>query len=405
MVRRGLFELSTANLEHVFSEVLGETNLVAFRERNYTTLRSLTDPALITRVERDLDLYLSDVLLKLHDNAEEDPAAITDLLGREELDEENLREFLGRQTALLPTLEGVPEKFHAMVFELRRIVSTWENCISFMAGSGFAAEILVAYLDRKDVRPAILNHRLPNTPETLPLRQFLVNANALSDDGYREYVRALPNTFRNFPKSLDSSKLTTLIEEHKITFSKETLESLDVNTDLPVLFVAENIEAYLTSPDMFGLDDVFRDGLLQADITDDDKRAIIDLIDLNTLTELPKRAALIGPILDRTNVSISGLDAAKARSLILNSRPVGTQISLFNKLHSIMTVDEAREVLAALPDPFSEITTGYHTPRLPRSDENRALVQWLDSRGIISSWSEGGGWFLGDQIRVNLKRR
>lgn len=405
MVRRGLFELSIANLEHVFCEVLGETNLVAFRERNYTTLRSLTDPALITRVERDLDLYLSDVLLELRDNAEEDAAAITDLLGREELDEDNLREFLGRQTALLPTLEGVPEKFHAMVFELRRIVPTWENCISFMAGSGFAAEILVAYLDRKDVRAAILNQRLPNDPKTLLLRQFLVNANALSDDGYREYVRALPNTFKNFPTSLDSSKLTTLIEERKITFSKETLESLDVNTDLPVLFVAENIEAYLTDPDMFSLDDVFREGLLQADITDDDKRAIIDLIDLNTLTELPKRAALIGPILDRTNVRISGLDAAKARSLILNSRPVGTQISLFNKFHSTMTVDEAREVLAALPDPFSEITTGYHTPRLPRSDENREFVLWLETRGIISSWSEGGGWFLGDEIRVNLKRR
>ncbi|MFS8116270.1 ATP-binding protein [Rhizobium jaguaris] len=405
MVRRGLFELSIANLEHIYREVLGETNLMAFRERNYTTLRSLTDPALITRIESDLDLYLSDVLLELHDNSEEDAAAITDLLAREELDEDNLREFLGRQTALLPTLEGVPEKFHAMVFELGRIAPTWENCISFMEGSGFASEILVAYLDRKDVRVPILNYRLPNDPETLPLRQFLVNANAMSDDGYREYVRALPNTFKNFPESLGSSKLTALIEERKITFSKETLESLDVNTDLPVLFVADNIEAYLTSPDMFGLDDAFRDGLLQADITDDDKRAIIDLIDLNTLTELPKRAALIGPILNRTNVSISGLDAAKARALILNSGLVGTQISLFNKLHSTMTVDEARQVLAALPDPFSEITTGYHTPRLPRSDENRALVQWLDTREIISSWSEGGGWFLGDEIRVNLKRR
>ncbi|TGV55693.1 ATP-binding protein [bacterium M00.F.Ca.ET.141.01.1.1] len=405
MVRRGLFELSIANVEHIYREVMGETNLMAFRQRNYTTLRSLTDPALITRIERDFDIYLSDVLLELHDNSEEDLAAITDLLGREGLDEGNLREFLGRQTALLPALEDVPETLHATIFELRRIAPTWDNCISFMGGSGFAAHILVAYLDRKDVRAEILKHSLRNGPDTLPLRQFLVEANALSDDSYREYVRVLPNTFNSFPKSLDLSKLTILIEEHKITFSKETLESLDINTDLPVLFVAENIEAYLADPGPFGLDDAFREGLLQADITDDDKRAIIDLIDLHTLTELPKRAALIGPILDRTNVRISGIDAAKARSLILNSRPVETQIFLFNKFHSTMSVGEARELLAALPDPFSEITTGYHTPRLPRSDENRALVQWLETSGIISSWREGGGWFLGDEIRVNLKRR
>lgn len=405
MVTQGLFELSIANLEHIYREVMGETNLMAFRERNYTTLRSLTDPALITRVERDLDIYLSNVLLELDGNCEEEAAAITDLLSREGLDEDNLREFLGRQTALLPALVGVPDKLHATVFELRRIAPTWDNCISFMGSSGFSAEVMEAYLDRKDVRAAMLKHSLRNDPKTVPLLQFLVNANALSDDSYREYVRALPNTFKDFPRSLDTSKLASLIEERKITFSKDTLESLDVDTDLPVLFVAKNIEAYLTDPDVFSLDDVFRDGLLQAEITDAEKRAVIDLIDLNTLTERPERAALVGSILDRTNVRLSGLDAANARSLILNSRPVGTQISLFNKFHSTMTFDEAREVLSALPAPFSEITTGYHIPKLPRSDENRALVQWLETRGIISSWSEVGGLFLDEEIRVNLKRR
>ena len=405
MVTRGRFDLSIANLEHAYREVLGETNLMAFRERNYSTIRSITDPALMTRVECDFDLYLSDVLLGLGDNTEEDVAAIIDLLCREELDEDNLRELLKRQTALLPTLDGVPERRHAMVFELRLIAPTWENCIAFMGGSGFVAETLVAYLEREDVRAAILKHALPNAPETLRLRQFLVNANALSDLGYQEYIRALPNSFKKFPEDLDTSKLTILIEERKITFSKENLDSLDVETDLPVRFVAENIETYLGGPDTFVLDDDFREMLLRREISDADKRATIDLMDMSALTDRPERAALIGPLLDRTNIKVSGLDAAKARPLILNSRPVETQISLFNKLQSTMTVDEACQILAALPKPYSEISTGYHTPRLPKSDKNRELVQWLDSRGIISSWSEGGGWFVGDEIRVNLKRR
>jgi hypothetical protein len=209
---------------------------------------------------------------------------------------------------------------------------------------------------------------------------------------------------KTFPKDLDPSKLAILIEEHKITFSNENLDTLDAETDLPVHFVAENIEAYLARPDTFALDEDFLEALLRSDIGDERKRAVIDLIELNTLPELPERAALIGPILDRTNVEVSNLDAAKARSLILNTTPVEIQISLFNKLQSTMTVDETQQVLAGLSRPFAEITTGYHTPRLPKSDRNRELVQWLESRGIISSWSEGGGWFTGDDIRVNLKR-
>ncbi len=405
MVKKGLFELSIANLEHVYREVLGEINFTAFRERNYTTIRSITDPTLLTRVERDFGLYLSDVLLELDGNSEEDVAAIVDILCRKEIDEDNLRTFLGRQTAHLPTLDGVPERFHAMVFELRRIEPTWGNCIAFMGGSGFAADILVAYLDREDVRAAILKYPLPSDPETFPLRQTLINADAMSDESYREYVRALPSTFEKFPEELTSSKLTILIEEHKITFSKENLDLLDDETDLPVLFVAENIETYLASPDTFALDDDFREKLLRGDTKDGDKRAIIDLMDMSALTEFPDRAALIGSILDRTDARMPHLDVSTGRSLILNSNPVETQISLFNKLQSTMTVEEAREVLASLPKPFCEITTGYHKPRLPNSDENRLLVQWLDSRDIISSWSEGGGWFQGDDIRVNLKRR
>ncbi|WP_319412649.1 ATP-binding protein [uncultured Cohaesibacter sp.] len=405
MVEKGLFELSIANFEHAYREVLGETNLTAFHQRNYTTIRSITDPTLMTRVERDFDLYLSDVLLELDNNSEEDVAAILDVLCRKEIDEGNLRTFLGRQTALLPTLDGVPERFHAMVFELRRIEPTWGNCITFLGSSGYEAEILLAYLNRADVRALLLKHPMPSDTEALPLRQTIVYANALSDENYREYIRGLPNPFEKFPEELASSKLTILIEEHKITFLKENLDLLDVETDLPVLFVAENIESYLDNPDDFALDDDFRASLLRMAISDSAKRAIVDLMDMNALTEFPDRAALIGPILDRTDIQLPQLDSMSARSLILNTEPVETQISLFNKLHSTMTVEEVRQVLASLPKPFSEITIGYHTPRLSNSGENRGLVKWLDTRGIISSWSEGGGWFSGDDIRVNLKRR
>lgn len=405
MVQRGLFELSIANLEHVYREVVGEGNLAAFREENYTTLRSMTDPVLIRRVERDFDLYLSDVLLKLADNTKENGPAIVDILSREELDEANLREFVGRQTTVLPTLDGVPERSHAMVFELGRIEPAWENCVAFMRSSGFAAEVLLAYLDRKDVRAAILKRPLPGDSETLPLRQFILNAETMSDEGYREYVRALPRAFGKFPQDLASNKLNILIEEGKITFSKENLDILDGESDLPALFVVHNIETYLASPETFALDDDFHEALLKSGINDGHKRAVIDLMEMDTLVERPERAGLIGPILDRTNVKISGLDAATARLLILNSRPIGTQISLFNKFHSTMTTDEVRQVIGGLPKPFSEITTGHHIPRLPRSERNRELAQWLEARGIISSWSEGGGWFLSDEIRVNLKRR
>ncbi|WP_140366998.1 hypothetical protein, partial [Vibrio parahaemolyticus] len=62
---------------------------------------------------------------------------------------------------------------------------------------------------------------------------------------------------------------------------------------------------------------------------------------------------------------------------------------------------EVRDVLASLPKPYSEITSGYHTPRLKETPENQKLASWLDSREIISSWKISD---IFKEIKVNLYR-
>jgi len=243
---------------------------------------------------------------------------------------------------------------------------------------------------------------MPSDTDTLPLRKLLIEAATLRDTAYREYIQALPKPFERFPDDLDIGKLQILIEEKKVTFTKDSLDALVQDASLQILFVAANVEEYLTNPDAFALDDDFREMLLETDISDKNKRAIIDLLDLNALSGLPDRAALIGPILARTDAKISNLNANIARSLILNSGPPRTQIALLNEVHSAFTDDEARQLLADLPRPYSEIRKGYNKPRLKNTVEHLSLVEWLDSRNIISSWTDGS-WFT-DDILVHLYR-
>jgi hypothetical protein len=290
-----------------------------------------------------------------------------------------------------------------MLFQLSMIEPTWVSCLSFMGGDGFDVDILVEYLDRDDVRAAILEHPIPSDSDSLQLRKFLIEASSLSDATYQKYVRALPGSFMKFPEVLDPTKLRILIDEGKIIFTRESLDALRDNRDLQVLLVAASIDTYLADPNSFALDDGFRDELLRSEITHVAKQQIVELMDLGALVGLPERSALVGPIINIADANISNLDGNIAQSIIVHSRPIETQISLFNKCHSLMTDDEVRHVLASLPRPFSEIKAGYNTPRLNNSLENLDLVRWLDLRNIISSWTDGG--FFTNQIRVNLRRR
>ena len=403
MFEEGLFELTIANLEYIYQAILGEKDLKPLRERNYTAIRSTNNATLMKRVEYDFDLYLRDILLGLQGNSEEDAPAILAVVRHDTLGQDDLREFLGRQTTQLPSLENVPEKLYSMLFQLGKIEPIWVNCLDFLESEAFESDSLVSYLDQDAIRAAILQYPISSDSDSLQLRQFLVGAGSLSNAAYKEYAHALPNSFKEPPEGLESAKLRILIDEGKITFTKESLDALADNRNLQVIFVAANIDTYLADPDDFALDEDFLEDLLRSEINHASKLKIVEIMDLEALVGLPDRSALIGSILVNTAANIPNLNGSIAQSLVEHSTPIATQISLFNKYHSLMTNDEVRHVLANLPQPFSEIKTGYNKPRLENSTENQVLVRWLDSRSIISSWSEGG--LFSNEIRVNLYRR
>ncbi|MFC2254177.1 hypothetical protein ACETRX_31440 [Labrys portucalensis] len=296
----------------------------------------------------------------------------------------------------------MPVRFHSLLFQLSSIEPSWENCISFIGSEAFDAAIFTGFLETTAALAALPQQPIPGDDKAAALRKFLINNDALQDATYRIYVRKLPRTFIKFPSNLGPGKLRVLVEEARVNFTKENVDALQEKIDLQVLFVVGNIEAYLKDEATFALEDDFRELLLGEDIGDSRKLAIIRSMDLTSLGSLPSRAGKVGAILERTGADVSVLDAEAARSVILNSAPIRVQISLFNKCQKILGDGDVREILAALPEPYSEIKTGYHTPRIDKTDINVELVRWLDERNIISSWGET---LFGDAIRINLYRR
>lgn len=402
LFEEGLYKLNVDNLEFIFQTVLGTSDTDALRTRHYTTVLETADDALSSRIEDGFADYLRDVLLELPNNTQESVAAVQSIIGREEVGFDDRSAFLRQQTALLPDIAEVPDRFHPLVFQLGRIDPTWKNCLGFLGRGTFDAESLTAFLNLTPVAAALSTQDIPNGDEVHVLRRFLIDNNDLEDVNYRSYAQGLPRPFKRFPDALGAEKLRILIDEGKVIFSKENLDFFEDQHNLQIRFVVRNIEQYLADPTTFALTEDFREDLLGQNISDPHKLAIIQSMDLTVLATLPARAGMVGRILDKTNADTSALDASAARAVILNSSPTPVQISLFNKCQSVLSDEDVREILTMLPAPFSEIRTGYSKPRIEKNDNNLALVKWLDRRNIISSWSET---LFGDAIRINLYRR
>lgn len=400
MFEAGLFELTLANIEFVYQVILGERDLAPLHTRNFAAIRATSSIALINRIESNFEDYLCNILLSIKTNTEEDASAILDVIRRKEIEPHVIEKFLEQQATPLPKLEDVPERLHSILFRLTMVEPNWENCLFFMASDGFEAQSLVEYLDRDVVRSTILKQALPSDSDSKSIRSFLFNANSLSDISYKEYMRALPNSFTHFPEGIERTKLIILIQEAKVEFCTDSLNELNERA-LQVLFAANNIDTFLAGPENFSLEDDFLEKLLESDISQKNKIKVVEMMDLHPLVDLPERSALVASIIVNSDVNLPNIDGDITSALIKHSSPISTQISLFNKYHSHLSNDEVRDVLVSLPKPYSEITSGYRTPRLKATSENQALVYWLDSREIISSWKISD---ILKEIKVNLYR-
>lgn len=401
----GLYQLSIENVDFIFQSILGIQDRNGPHKKHYTSVLNTENALLIGKIDRSFGEYLENVLLGLEDNTEESLPAILLIIGRDELEIEPLKAFLQKQSALILILDQAPARLHTVLFEINKIEATWENCLAFLSSGNYDAEVLTGYLDKKDILDTLAQIAIPDGEQAYLLRKFLIENDALDDDLYALYVRALPKPFPKFPEDLSWKKVQILIEEKKVSFSSENLAFLSEYDDTQVLFIAKNIDRYLEIESECAVDDNFREELLGSDIQDDHKLKIIQAMDLTSLATMPSRAAKVGPIMERTGADFGVLSHETLRAIILNSKPIQIQISLFNKLQEKFDEQQVRDILNSLPKPFSEIRLGFGKPRLESTDVNLKFVAWLKARRIISSWSQGGLWVLDNDIRINLFRK
>jgi len=398
----GLYKISIENLEFIFRAVLLSPAVDDLRIKHYTTVLKSGDDAVINKVEADFEVYLQSVLLELDDNAEEDISTIIKVVSHDEIELQHLQHFLEKQSAKLPELNQIPTRLHSLVFQLRKIEATWDNCSEYLESDDFDPTILTAFLEQGDARNILSTITVNDQEIAAKLREFLISNNSFEVDAYRDYIRTLPKRFKQFPEDIDPEKWLILIEEEKVSFSKKSFSFLEGHKDLQVLFVAKNIEAYIKTSDEYELDEDFHEKLLSTEISDEQKLRIIGEMDLSSLPSLPARASVIGRILHRTGGDVSNLTAEVAQAIVNNAKPLPTRMSLFNKYKERLDDEQLRSTIAQLPPPYSEIKRGGGRPLIPNTPENLEFVRYLEARSFISSSTLNT---MKDKIRINNFRK
>lgn len=396
---RGLYHISNANIRHIMKTIVGWEKLDDLNVRHYSVLLEANHEAILKRINADFETYVRDVLLGLVSNTKEDFSSVIAVLSRVDIELELRTQFLKTQTAIFPSLKEVPAEFHELLFELRLIDASWENCIAFLSLGEEREVPLTIYLQGGETSVKLARQPIPSGEDAKPLRLLLIGNRELPDEIYASYLRQLPSQFRHFPDVQDT-KIEALIDERKIEFSPESFMELK-HVEHRVLFLVKDFESYLGSPASYKIDDGFRTKLLASSLTDRQKLKVVEEIDVAFITANASVAGMIGPILDRLGAGITKLGSEFAQAVIVNTPSEEIQISLLNKLHAELSDEEVRNVLKALPDPYCDLTVLGRWARLKSDEANEKLASWLKERNLISSYSTFGF----GSIRINNFRK
>ncbi len=400
VAKNGLYALTTENIDFVFRRSVGSEEADGLKTRHFSTLLKAADAPLLDRVRSDFQSYVSEILLTLNGNIDEELTAIAEVLAQERIEYEVRKQFWLTQTAIFPDFGEIPEDFYAVALEEQKITPSWKNCLTFMYSEAYSPEQLTEYLQGTKTHAALAEQQVPASDQAAPLREFLIESASFSQDTYRSYVRQLPMPFPEFPE-VDGAKIEALIEEQKVLFTPETFESLNDVTH-QVLFVAQNFTSYAADKARFPIDENLRTQLLRSKISDAQKVTIIGDMAETYVASNAAVAAVVGPIVDRSMTTASNHGSAFIRAIVVHSRPIGVQVSLLNKLHSSLSPSEVRDILASLPDPFKDIAEFGKSPRLEDSPANRLLATWLKEQKIISSFAEAG---FGSGLRIYTRKK
>ncbi len=403
LVDNSLYQITVNNLRIALAQILRVDEVAGLSEQNFTTIISAGKTEVREHVENNFESYLRDVLLTLEENTKEKVETILIVLQRSEVPEELLYEFLAKQEAVFPSLDPVPQQFHTYLFQNSMIEAKWENLSSYVQDEGFEANTLTQFMQSKEVKDQLLQCSYNHSDDTLPLSRFIFTNMEFSENEYRNYVSKLPIRFKDFPKDAPTAIRLILIEENIINLTEEVFQKVQGDTDVLLHLLSHNIEEYFENKSSYPIDDNMRASLLKSGISLTQKLQVIDDMDLIAAQGNAMLVSSVGEVFEQVDVDFKKYPTAFLLAIIKSSPKIGSRISVLNKFQNALTVEEVRQVVRGLPNPFPELLDyGWSSRSIPNTPENQVLVEWLERRKLISSSSPS---IFGAEIKVNRFRK
>jgi hypothetical protein len=396
----------------LFIKVKSASNTIQLNTANYTTIKSSGCQPLIDYIDNNMEEYISNVFLTIPGNTQETEEAIVKLLSIEdkELSLEKRKKIIEKQTVLISRLEQIDEMEHSLlefIVENSKMAATWENIICYYElKEEIIDDILISFLNQEinysELSKTKLNGNSKKSEEFIKkISSALILCLEISDRSFEFLMKSIPYSYNKLAfENLSDNKVNWMIISRFLNLTADNFNLLkehfsgkhiDLLKQYPHEFIENQAEYSLDGNDVLAL-------INSSTFNQQQKVSIIQNTDNELIIGYKELSCSICDILVESHKIELDFDLLK--SLIQYSRKLDNKLKLLIRYFDSLNNNQITVLLNLFEEPYSSIASKGKHPSIPKNQLNLELVEKLDGKGYISSFSIKE---KEDKIKVNTK--
>lgn len=384
--KNNLYVINSENVQKILSILLQDKfNVLRFQTENLTYIYETGDYHLISYVNENLALYISNTASELQ-KQNDDVSVLIKLLNNENIGIEQRISFLTRQEKLLDDISPIENNEI-----LERIVRnglmniSWKNIQTYFEKNTCSlTDALIACLNIPDVFEALGSEKITydkSTEEAVTAMIIaILKSEKLTEKAITYLQAASPFRWRNFNiDKLSVERVKTLMQKKNFVLNEENFSQIKEHGFAGhITLIEQNSASFWAVCDKLPIDTQDWKLILQSSIPAELKQEII-VKKYPVFLESSEIISVMAPIVSERyriywNFEIlkacaSQMDDAEKKKCLLHQLKVRS----FKKR-------EAVALIALLPEPFCKLAQPGTRPTLPQNDDSRFLL------GLVCGW-------------------
>ncbi|GFD86161.1 putative membrane protein YobI [Alteromonas sp. KUL150] len=406
IVKNALFVISPEAIHFVLVYFSDATEDEASKSTYHKLLHSKLS-TVIERVDKEINHYISTVMLPNPNNTQESEEAILSIINNSGLEDKLRGAVIGKQEHVFDSLQHVAYGAD-LFFKHRKVNPSWELLEDFHQSERIDIDDFLYFINDSNVIETLTNENIISTDIKISnsLKQMLLNADEFTDDLYITLASFLITEEITSLPELNDTKLAGLIKYNKISLNERTFEKISHLPLCVAMLLDSDAEAYIAHKEQYpelGNEDISAI-IKMAKSTQLTKCALVDLPkhDIDKIDVKPERLSELYLSLSNKEQNTEVLanliqrcsDSDTLRRLFYQHMATTSEDKYLEMLHEnreSLSKTHIRIALSVLPDgPLRHLLDNSKRPSFSNTPQNKQILDLLVRLEVLVDYSVDG---------------